>query len=267
MKKFNINEWMWLGVLGTYVLYFASLLGNGKIALFIHPKMNKYIIFTIVIFILLIHQQLKILKRTGSKKFKYSYLIFLLPILLVVIVNPSTLNAKVTANKGVKLTQDNNITTEMSVPTELVQPNAPDLNVSTEPLNDEPYSSPTYNTEDGFRFLDTVNEISTDLDNLLGQERELEGFIYLDETFDSTQFVVSRYTLSCCAADAQILGILCAYSGDFEFTSDQWVKVTGIVDKIMYKGIYENEEIEMAQLRVTQIETITAPQEQYVYPY
>lgn len=279
MKKANINEWMWLVVLFTYVAYFSSLLGNGKITLFIHPKMTKYIIFTVVIFIILISQQVKKLESSSVKKFKYSYLIFLVPIILATVVNPTTLSAKVIANKGVEISKQIN-SLEMTIESsDVVSSNIEDSFTGTDLIptdsiptvaqqdNEVQYESSNYNTEDGAIFLETIDTITSNLTGILGQETEIEGFIYLQDGFEENQFVVSRYMMNCCAADAQIIGILCYYTGDFEFKADQWVKVTGIIDKTMYKSIDQEEEIEMALIKVAEIQLSKAPEDLYVYPY
>lgn len=292
MKKSNINEWMWLIVLFTYVAYFSSLLGSGKITLFIHPKMIKYIIFTVIVFIILISQQVKKLKSLTVKKFRYSYLIFLIPIVMAIVVNPTTLSAKVVSNKGADYSNPTNYSDAVIDTTEEVtrieantdtnikssadlskEDSMPVVSIQTESTlmepstSDDQYANSNYNTKDGAKFLETVDTISSNLTGMLGRETEIEGFIYLEDGFEENQFVVSRYMMSCCAADAQIIGILSYYTGDADVKADQWVKVTGYIDKTMYKSVYEEEEIEMALIKVAEIQVITAPEDMYVYPY
>lgn len=309
MKKNNINEWMWLLVLFTYVAYFSSILGNQKILLFIHPKMIKYVVFTICVFILLISQQVKKLKTDQGRKLKYSYFIFLFPVLLAVVINPTTLSTKVIANKGINISNqinsldisvgaaeivpdsfaesnpvssgDDSDSTSEPLDTNLpigtvdsTTDNITDIEVTNQAKTDitDVQTSSTYNqqddnTEDGIHFLDTLDEINARLPDIIGQEIELIGFIYREDGFEVDQFVISRYVISCCAADAQIYGLLCQYNGEWDLKDDQWVRSTGIIDKTMYKSDYQEEEIEMGLIKVTKIEAVTPPEDPYVYPF
>lgn len=256
MKKGNINAWMWLFVLIVYSVFMISLILNKRIQLFIHPKMIKYIIFTIIMFFILISRQLKQLRlNNGSSKLNLSCFIFLIPVALAVIINPSQLNAKTATNKGVNIP---NASQQQEVPLETKAP-------------EESFQSiqPTggYNTQDGQDFLAVIDGISNDFTTMLSAKVELSGFIYLQEDFSEGQFVIGRYMMNCCAADAQLIGVLCKYSGDYSLEADKWIRITGVVERTMYKANNDEEEMEMAQITITNIEGITPPEEQYVYPY
>jgi hypothetical protein len=42
----------------------------------------------------------------------------------------------------------------------------------------------------------------------IGQEARLIGFVYRDDRFNGDEFMISRFVISCCAADAAPLGLV-----------------------------------------------------------
>ncbi|PKM51214.1 MAG: TIGR03943 family protein [Firmicutes bacterium HGW-Firmicutes-7] len=257
MKKVNINAWMWFFVLIVYCVFMIHLIVSNRILLFIHPKMIKYIAFTIIVFIILISRQIIQLNniKNSSNKLDLSFLIFMLPVILTVIVNPNQLNAKTAVNKGI------------NIPSVSQQLEVPDETEKSEELVQPIQVEVGYNTQEGKDFLDVIEGISNDFENVLGTKVEISGFIFLQEDFNEGQFVISRYMMNCCAADVQLIGVLCKYSDDYPLVANEWIKISGIVDQIMYKGSSDEEEIEMAQIIVSEVEGIIIPDDQYVYPY
>ena len=60
-----------------------------------------------------------------------------------------------------------------------------------------------------------------------GQEARVIGFVYRDETFAADQFMVSRFVVSCCVADAAALGLVVAWPDSANLPLDAWVAVQG----------------------------------------
>lgn len=77
--------------------------------------------------------------------------------------------------------------------------------------------------------LDWVRAMSANPDptTLSGQEANLVGFVYRDIRFGEDQFMVSRFTLSCCVADASAIGVVVQAENAAEFETNQWVQVRG----------------------------------------
>jgi uncharacterized repeat protein (TIGR03943 family) len=61
-----------------------------------------------------------------------------------------------------------------------------------------------------------------------GQEATVVGFVYRDEGFDEQQFMVSRFVVSCCVADATALGLIVSWPGSLDLPLDTWVEVHGV---------------------------------------
>jgi putative membrane protein len=60
-----------------------------------------------------------------------------------------------------------------------------------------------------------------------GQKAIVVGFVYRDETFAADQFMVSRFIVSCCVADAIALGLVVSWPDSVALPLDTWVEVRG----------------------------------------
>ncbi len=89
--------------------------------------------------------------------------------------------------------------------------------------------------------IDTTNRSIIDWIQLFTQDPEpdrykglkvkLDGFVMEDPTLPPNYFLVSRFVISCCAADARPVGIPVRYDPKkVQIHSDDWVEVTGTLD-------------------------------------
>lgn len=62
----------------------------------------------------------------------------------------------------------------------------------------------------------------------VGKEVKLTGFIFSPDKFENGTFLISRFVVRCCAADASPVGLKVKYQ-DWEktFKEDQWVEIKG----------------------------------------
>lgn len=70
-----------------------------------------------------------------------------------------------------------------------------------------------------------------------GQEVHVIGFVYRDDRFADDQFMVARFTVSCCVADASPIGLIVRWPETAELPTDQWVDVTGHFEVGTFNGI------------------------------
>ena len=66
-----------------------------------------------------------------------------------------------------------------------------------------------------------------DLSRFAGQSARVRGFVYRDERFPAGTFMVSRFLLSCCAADAAPIGLAVRWPDADFLDDDAWVWVSG----------------------------------------
>ncbi|WP_226701139.1 TIGR03943 family putative permease subunit [Priestia aryabhattai] len=108
-------------------------------------------------------------------------------------------------------------------------------------------------------YIPVMNIIENNTDQFIGKKIEVNGFVYREKGFKDNQFVVARFGISCCAADASVYGLLSTLENASTLKKDTWVHIKGIIQKTTY-----NEE-DVPYIQVQQIESIDQPDNPYVY--
>jgi uncharacterized repeat protein (TIGR03943 family) len=93
-----------------------------------------------------------------------------------------------------------------------------------------------------------------------GQSARVLGFIYKEPSYPDGMFMVGRFTLSCCVADASALGIPAFYDSAADFDAGTWVEVEGTFRAQAFLGQ------QMPVLQVAKITLTDEPDEPYLYP-
>ncbi len=102
---------------------------------------------------------------------------------------------------------------------------------------------------------------TSSVDEFAGQPADLIGFVYRDIRFkDNSQFMVARFAISCCVADATAIGVITQASEAAKLDQDRWVHVTGKFQVQDFAG--QRTPILMAD----QIEPTNQPEQPYLYP-
>lgn len=103
--------------------------------------------------------------------------------------------------------------------------------------------------------------LSQDPATFADQEARVIGFVYRDERFGDDKFMVSRFIISCCAADAAPLGLVVHWPETASLATDQWVEVSGRFQP----GEFDNEQ--MPILMANKVAPTNVPDQPYLYPY
>ena len=101
---------------------------------------------------------------------------------------------------------------------------------------------------------------SSDPAALDGEPADVIGFVYHDIRFKKDQLMVSRFTITCCVADALAIGVVVDSPKASQFPDDSWVRVSGSFAKGELDGKA------MPVLMADTITPIQPPQEPYLYP-
>jgi uncharacterized repeat protein (TIGR03943 family) len=101
---------------------------------------------------------------------------------------------------------------------------------------------------------------SADIKEFEGQPVNLIGFVYRDARFAGTSnFMVVRFTLSCCVADARPLGLMVEDKLGLNLAQDTWVKVQGTITIRNLDGV-------LTPIIVAEtLEITTQPEQPYLY--
>src|SRR5579859_2291763 len=102
---------------------------------------------------------------------------------------------------------------------------------------------------------------TTNVDEFTGQSADLVGFVYRDIRFDNKPlFMVARFTISCCVADAVAIGVTIQSDQAAKLAPDSWVHV---------KGKFQTQVLDGQKTPVVvadSIEPTTQPDQPYLYP-
>jgi putative membrane protein len=93
-----------------------------------------------------------------------------------------------------------------------------------------------------------------------GQMADVTGFVYHDIRLDTEQFMVGRFSLSCCVADAVALGMVVNWTETAELPNNRWVRVRGTVTLMDLEGR------QVPVIDAQSVELIPEPAQPYLFP-
>ena len=99
-----------------------------------------------------------------------------------------------------------------------------------------------------------------DLGQFAGQPADVIGFVYHDSSLPDGEFMVSRFTATCCAADATGIGLRVQWPGAAALDGNAWVRVRGQVQA----GTYANRPIPV--IAAESVEGVDPPAQPFLYP-
>ncbi len=102
--------------------------------------------------------------------------------------------------------------------------------------------------------------MSDDVTSFNGKQANVIGFVYREGTYPDNQFMVARFTVSCCVADASAIGLPVISDKASDFPADTWVQISGTLKVGKFKG--DNWPI----LQAATITKIDQPEHPYLYP-
>ena len=288
MKRFNKGEWIGFILLVGWALYLLYLLTKGSIVSFIHPKRIPLMWGTLIgILVLAFYQSTKLFTIPSRKAVYHSYL----PIGLVLLCGVFTLTAKETdrisdSKPQMLLTQQVNNEERKGVMSSSVNKNetiqsdeAKPETITSETKSVEPdiTTSKKIVSSDNKNLKGSSNEIILDDENYteiladieqnpneyMGKKIKLEGFVYRDEQFEKNDFVVARMFMVCCAADAQVTGLMATWDKSSTLNDKQWVRVEGVLKTQTYE--IEGQKSLIPMIHIVSVAKIQTPDNQYVY--
>jgi len=109
------------------------------------------------------------------------------------------------------------------------------------------------------QYTNVLKEVHDNLDDYVGKELSFVGYVYKIDYLEQNQFVLARNMIINSASQTVIVGFLSESDKVNQFESLSWVKVTGTIEKGNLDG-------EIPLLRVTNIESASKPEDEFVYP-
>lgn len=112
-------------------------------------------------------------------------------------------------------------------------------------------------TEENYIAMTTI--IDQNPEKFVGKKVEILGFVFREHDFNEDQFVIARFGLSCCVADASVFGTLASFPEANQYGDDKWVKLKGTLSTTTYQDWM------LPSIDVASIEVVEQPETPYVY--
>ena len=236
-------------------IFLLSRLLNGTLSFYIHPRFNVLTLLTAVGLTALgigyaiqqrrqpahVHDNDHDHEHSHSHDVSWAGLLLLaLPVVLGLLVEPRPLGASALQNREINIGND----------VSLVSANAPEGSELSVIAN-----AGERNILDWLYLFQRSNNPN----NFNGEDAHVVGFVYRDERFADTQFMVSRFTVSCCVADAAPIGLIVEWPDTAVLTPDSWVEVTGTLQAGTFNGV------EMPVLVANSVTPTETPAQPYLY--
>ena len=239
-------------------LFLASRLWNGTLSFYIHPRFNVLTAVTaiglIIVGFVYAQQHRKTILH-GEEPHDHAHdhhhhdhdhdhnitwiglTILAIPVILGLIVQPQPLGANALENREINLGS-------------LTSAQAPDSSQLA-----------LIDTGGERNILDWLHlfQRSSNPADFNGETANVIGFVYQDDRFGSDEFMVSRFTVSCCVADAAPIGLIVQWPETAVLAPDTWVEVTGT-----FQASEFNDQ-QMAILVADQVTITEPPAQPYLY--
>ncbi|GGE59995.1 TIGR03943 family putative permease subunit [Priestia taiwanensis] len=230
-----------------FFLLIVKLLLTGNIQHFIAPRMMKFMyVLMAIAFILGSVHFLGLVKKQGSacsccrpqrkKRTFITYLLFILPIVTGFLFHDNVMDASIAEKRGIQ------------IGTAQASTGGYEALIDAERIDIQ---------EDEIVF--TLGAISNDIDLFVGKEISFTGFIYRDSNTKDNEIYVARFGMACCVADSIVVGMLGKGDMVANLKNDEWVRVTGKIEKTVQNGLT------FPIIDVQEVQEVNMPANPYVY--
>ena len=93
-----------------------------------------------------------------------------------------------------------------------------------------------------------------------GQKADVTGFVYHDPRLGQGAFLVGRFTIACCVADAVAYGMAVQWPGAKDLPDNRWVRVRGVVSQVEVDGRL------IPLIEAEQVDILPEPEQPYLFP-
>jgi putative membrane protein len=270
-------------ILVGFTLLLVKLLLSGNITNFIAPRMLPFIYFATGTFLIMgilqiwrsdSKKDLDIFcdcgldhnRKTSPIKSLVLYCLFLFPVFTGFLFPDVILDSSVVAKRGINLASANaSVEQKPASSNDGNETVAASTDSSQAKSLDELYLEGLLNNDKievtDPEYSKIISTVEMNLEKFVGKEIELTGFVYREPDYKQDQMAISRFTVSCCVADVQVMGTLATGEIAKQLKNDEWVKVTGIIEKGERNGQT------LPSIQIKNLEKIEAPSDPYIYIY
>lgn len=108
-------------------------------------------------------------------------------------------------------------------------------------------------------YTNVLKAVHENIDNYVGVEISFTGYVYRVLDLEDNQFILARDMIISSNYQSVIVGFLCECDSAKNYSDNTWVNITGKITKGNYHG-------DMPVVKITKIENVNKPNDEYVYP-
>ncbi len=246
MPSRMIRSFQGLLLLGLSI-FFASKAANGQLTWYINARFIPLTIFGIVMLAILAQIIFSEIKRSRQREQNGEHehdhppapaalWIMLIPLLIGILIPPRPLDSSAFATKGFN---------------------------TTAPLVSADSSAQLFETPSEERsVLDWIKlfNYEEDISLFIGEKASVIGFVYFDEQLEENQFFVSRFVVSCCAADGFAIAMPAEWGDATSLQQDSWVLVKGEIQSITLNDRH------VPLIVANSVQEVPVPNQPYLFP-
>jgi len=246
MPSRMIRSFQGLLLLGLSI-FFASKAANGQLTWYINARFIPLTIFGIIMLAILAQTVFTEIKRSRQRALAgehdhdhapapSSLWFMLVPLLVGVLIPARPLDSSAFATKGFNT-------------------NAPLVSADSSALLFET-DSEERNVLDWIKLFNYEEDVT----QFIGQKASVIGFVYFNEDLSKNQFFVSRFVVSCCAADGFAIAMAAEWDDAATLQQDSWVLVKGTIEAITI------DDRRVPMIVAESVQEVPVPSQPYLYP-
>jgi putative membrane protein len=237
-----IQAWLQVVILGGMGAYFGYNVISGNVTNYINARFVWLSAMAAMVFLLLaIFSAYRLLRREGTIHYNFSEPEPVTWAVLVTVALPLVFGTMVPSQPLGASAVQGGLTTNAVLDT-----NETGFTVAPE----------NRNILDWLREFNRVDDYAA----FNGQRADIIGFVYREPDFAPNEFMVARFTVSCCVADASAIGMPVYYRDAPTLETGEWVHVQGTVAAGMLGGDV------LPIVQAETLEVIPVPEHPYLYP-
>jgi putative membrane protein len=217
---------------------------TGRARLLVHPRIDKYLLFASLFFLIMPFFSLERLtskRPSGASPFRYAPFIVVLSFALVLQAIPISGRSAL-------------VDRELSGSQPVGRIGLPEA----QPPASQPQQGLLEISEENH--VRIMTDIQTLPEAYVGVEVEFIGFVIKRTAYAADEVLVGRFVMWCCVADVVVLGLMCKTEHAAELERESWLKVKGLLSVMEQDG-------KLIPLVIVQaFEHIDPPENEYVYP-
>ncbi len=258
MKRMRISPGAaaWAAILLAWSLWMLRLLVSREVLLYVHPRMRIFVGFAVLGFLVLSAVTARsALGGTGGRAPRAGYAMFLVPLTLAVAGGPRALGAGAAENRLLR--------TAAPGTAQSAGPGRAERTLDSILAAAAPGSVLSF--EDDFHSA-MAADMAAAPERYEGRRLSLVGFAHRVPGLPADRVFVTRLLITCCAADAEPVGVLASWPGAEGLRGGEWMRVTGTAKRTAYRNPYTGKDSFVAMVEVDEVVPGEQPASAYLYP-